>query len=245
MSAEPRPVLDPLFEGALRKALAQRVVATKPKHSRRRVVLGGALALALAGGGVAVAEQLDLLPGSETTVALGPGVSSTHAGSATVELGPRPAEATDVAIELRCLTAGSFVFPDGAGSECTDADAGLSVSNYTVTLSPGQHSVTIETSAEARWSVVAAYVNRQVSPWAVNAHGETYGVENEQGTPDLVAVVATNGHGGYAYARDLESVHSRQPASPEEATRWQGSFVAVPVYESDGRTVVGEFQAGS
>ena len=61
MSAEPRPVLDPLFEGALRKALAQRVVATKPKHSRRRVVLGGALALALAGGGVAVAEQLDAL----------------------------------------------------------------------------------------------------------------------------------------------------------------------------------------
>ena len=132
------------------------------------------------------------------------------------------------------------MFPDGAGSECTDADAGLSVSNYTVTLSPGQHSVTIETSAEARWSVVAAYVNRQVSPWAVNAHGETYGVENEQGTPDLVAVVATNGHGGYAYARDLESVHSRQPASPEEATRWQGSFVAVPVYESDGRTVVAD-----
>lgn len=245
MNVEPRPELDPVFADALRATLVRRVITAGPKRASRKVVIGGMFALALAGGGVAVAAQLDLLPGRDSLVPLAPSVTSTQTGTATLDLGQRPPEATDVALELRCLTAGSFTFPDGASSSCTSADAGLSLTNYTVPLSPGQEQVTITASPEARWTVVATYINRQVTPWAVNARGETYGIENETGTPDLVAVVATNGKGGYAYARDLDRAHSNQPSSPEEAAEWQGSYMTITVFESDGRTVVGEFQAGS
>jgi hypothetical protein len=244
MTPQSRFTLDPVFEAALRTALVERVAAARPHRSGRRIVIGGALTLGLVSGGVAVAHQLDILPGADRLVPLAPSVSVTRTGTASVALGARPEHATDAALEFRCLSAGSFTFPDGAGVSCTADDVGFSLTTHTVPLAHAQSEVTITASDEARWELVATYVDREVTPWAVNAHGETYGVANEMGTPDLIAVIATNDRGGYVYARELEQAHAPQPANPEEAAQWRGKSRMIPVYESDGRTIVGEFRAG-
>ena len=58
--------------------------------------------------------------------------------------------------------------------------------------------------------------------------------------PDLVVVNATNGASGYYRVSDLEI-----PKTPEEVPayleKWQGGRM-IPVYESDGVTVVGEYE---
>jgi hypothetical protein len=75
----------------------------------------------------------------------------------------------------------------------------------------------------------------------VNADGLTYGVPNDQGTPDLVAVFATNGKTGYVYAKDL---NEPSPANPSQALQWQNSplvTIHLPVYEPDGKTQIGVF----
>lgn len=76
------------------------------------------------------------------------------------------------------------------------------------------------------------------TPLGANAKGETYGVESpENGTPDLIAVVVTNGQPGYDYARDLNG--GPMPASPEDAAKNFSTPRApreIPVFESDGKT---------
>ena len=74
----------------------------------------------------------------------------------------------------------------------------------------------------------------QSTAWAVNAKGDTYVVENGHGTPDLVAVEATNGSTGYAYATDLARAEGPTFTSPADALAWQaahqGTSASIPVY---------------
>lgn len=89
--------------------------------------------------------------------------------------------------------------------------------------------------------------------YAVNDNGLSYGssadassLENE---PDLIEVLATNGRTGYVLKRDLDAADGTAATqtfkSPEDALEWQRSRgsapVTIPVYESDGTTVIGEF----
>ena len=69
----------------------------------------------------------------------------------------------------------------------------------------------------------------------------TYGVANDNGTPDLIAAIATNGRTGYVYARDLEqpAPTTLQLGTPPGETR------TIPVYTSDGQTEIGPFLIGS
>lgn len=67
--------------------------------------------------------------------------------------------------------------------------------------------------------------------------------ENE---PDLIAVVATNGKIGYANRTDLTPQHAANPAEAVAMTMAARAGTGhvrgpIPVYESDGRTVIGEF----
>ncbi|MCY1675761.1 peptidase M56 family protein [Pseudarthrobacter sp. SL88] len=243
--------VDKLFNDALRAELVSQVAQESPVAKRRRtkVWLGSGL---LAGAGLlgvgAAAAGLFVIPGSEKVTPLASPVTTTYAGTATVELGSPPEGATGIQMELTCLTPGWFTFPDGASSSCSAQDAAsdrLGWSGYTIPLAPGQDSVTITAAPEARWQLTAKYVKQERTPLGVNAKGETYGVESqENGTPDLIAVMATNGQTGYAYSKDLNG--GPMPTSPEDAVK---NFSTprpdreIPVFQSDGETQIGVFMA--
>lgn len=243
--------VDDRFSNALEAELVSRVRKASPALIRRRARLWvGAGALAGAGllGGIgAAAAGLFVIPGTEQVTPLASPVTETYTGTATIELGEPPEGTTGIEMELTCLTAGTFEFPDGATSMCSAADAGTrgGWSGYTVTLTPGQDSVTIKTEPASRWQLTAKYVNQVRTELGVNAKGETYGVESqENGTPDLIAVVATNGKSGYAYAKDLYG--GPMPTSPEDAAKNFSNPIPlreIPVYLSDGQTKVGVFKA--
>jgi hypothetical protein len=124
---------------------------------------------------------------------------------------------------------------------------------YTIPLTPGEEGITITTSPEASWKLSARYVKTEITDWAVNPEGDTYGALNENGSPDMVAVMATNGTSGYVYRTELEDADGTAAIktfkSPAEALAWQearlGKDFAIPVYDVTGKTVVGEFVISS
>jgi hypothetical protein len=93
-------------------------------------------------------------------------------------------------------------------------------------------------------------VNQVITSWGTNAKGETYGVQNENGTPDLIAVVIDHGttH-GYIEASEENCADGGDVRSPAEALEWdkvsQRRNISIPVYESDGTTVIGTFVIGN
>lgn len=199
----------------------------------------------------------EVLPGFTEVTALGETVTHTGTGTETVDLGPRPAGATAVSIQLDCLTPGTFAYPDGAAMACDevdpvgptppDGDAWVQT-GYVVQLPTGAELLHIAAGDGESWLLAAAYVATEVTEWEVNARGETYGVENVNGSPDLIAVIATNGRHGYAYRADLGAAGGPMPTDPADAMVKQqerlGQTFSVPVYESDGETLIGEFVIG-
>ncbi len=84
------------------------------------------------------------------------------------------------------------------------------------------------------------------STFSVNASGQTYGsdlsVASSAQGPTLVEVVATNGKTGYAYANQL---NGPTPTSPAQAVALGKTGPrTVPVYKSNGTTVIGHFIVG-
>jgi hypothetical protein len=118
-----------------------------------------------------------------------------------------------------------------------------------VPLAAGVDAVTITAGANHSWTLQATYVNQVITPWGTNANGQTYGASNQNGIPDLVAVVIDKGtvH-GYVKASDLSCAESGDVKSPAEALIWdtesRNRNISIPVYESDGTTVIGTFIMG-
>jgi len=186
-------------------------------------------------------------PGATREVALSAALTTTGTGTVEVDLGPRPADANAVATELTCLSAGHVRWPDGAGMSCSNADLERSeksrTGGYRLDLEPGQTTLTITAGPGVSWKVVTTYVHTEPTDWATNNSGDTYGVAKPDGSrPDLMSAYATNGRVGYVYVDELDGY---QPTSPADALRWQKEHGeesrSVPVYESDGVTVIGEF----
>ena len=246
---------DPAFSAAIRNELDARVsapIATIP-FWRRHLRLGAGIfaGASILIGGAAAATGLLPLPGAQEVTELAGSVVETVTGTGAVQLGAIPEGATGILVSLTCLTPGLFTFDDGASIRCAMDDVGgrSAGGSYTLNLEQDQQSLTITTGPESSWTVIATYVRERTTEWAVNAKGETYGVLNESGQPDLIAVVATNGNDAYVHAADLAHVDGSEQAatftSPEQALAWQdsmsGKAVSVPVYESDGETRIGEF----
>lgn len=250
--------MDPLFREALREELVARVDASparRPrKHRRLWLGIGALVGVGMLGTAAAVASGALPLPGGQAVTVLAGPVTETRTGTATVDLGPAPAGVTNVALELRCLTAGTFVFPYGAGLACSDSDADsqTGIATYSLPRSPGQHTITVRADSVARWQLTATYVKQKTTAWGVNADGNTFGIQNEKGMPDLIAVSATNGRDGYVKRTELDAADGTEAArhftSPQDALRWQqerkGKSVSIPVYEADGKTVIGSFVIG-
>jgi hypothetical protein len=247
--------MDPVFTAALRETLVSVVQDTSRPRRRWRWRLGGGIfvGLTLVAGGVAFSAGVFTPPGAPINTQLDNVVTATRTGTATIQLGPRPATATDLSLAVICLTVGSFEFPNGSSATCDATDMSHPLSLRTVSeivpLGPGVDSVTITTSSNASWILRASYVNQAATSWGINAQGETYGVENQDGTPDLLAVVIDDGKThGYVESSELSCAAGGDVSSPAEALKWdkesQNRNVSVPVYESDGTTVIGTYIMG-
>jgi hypothetical protein len=248
--------MDPVFTAALREALISNAISI-PQAKRRwrwRFGAGMFVTLSIAAGGVALATGLFSQPGAPIDTQLGSIVVATRTGTATIEVGTPPAGATDISLTLTCLTAGLFDFPNGSSMTCNAADlsrpSAQRSGSEVVPISPGSDMVTIETSSNATWTLQAVFVNRVPTTWGVNANGQTYGVSNQQGTPDLISVVIDDGAKyGYVTKSELNCAAGGDVTSPAEAQAWdkvsQNLNVSIPAYESDGVTVVGTFTVGS
>jgi hypothetical protein len=237
--------MDPNFSAALRAELVRRADAhAQPSWRRRRSIVAVVTGTLLIGGGAALASSLWAgQPGSEIVRPLGESFTLLGAGSKTIDLSRHPRGATRVIVDLTCLTPGSFSIGSEASLTCGPSDILHLRGRATSTIEfTGATKLRITADTDARWRLVAVYASAQRTNWAVNDRGDTYGVPNEQGTPTLVPVVATNGISGYAYAEELFDP-SPQPSSPSEALAMQKGegTRTVPVYESDGVTVVGSF----
>ncbi|SEB27645.1 hypothetical protein [Paenibacillus sp. 276b] len=102
-----------------------------------------------------------------------------------------------------------------------------------------QRGQTIETPTESEEAV-----------YPTNEQGQTYGegpfLPGKTKEPDLIKAENEDGLVGYIKTSDLES----GAASPEEAMEYQASIESVdvrsiPMYKSDGNTVIGQFKVGS
>jgi hypothetical protein len=243
--------MDDTFGKGLRNVLVSQVNEASPARRRRHrwwVGTGIFAGVGLIGGVGAAAAGFFTEPGADIVTQVAAASEGVHTGTQTIDLGPAPEGATHISTELTCLSAGTLYWEDGASMGCGADDIDSWPALYTMPLKPGQHSIEIRTSApKVRYRLTATYVNQTPTEWAVNENGDTYGVENEQGAPDLVSVFATNGKVGYAYTEELNEANgsSAEFTSPAEALAWQdarrGKSFSVPVYESDGETVIGEF----
>lgn len=146
-----------------------------------------------AAGARANGLSLQPQPGSPSETQLARPVNVTRTGTATIDLGPAPRGANAISLTLTGLSVGTFRFPDNSSQSCSPSD--LSRANpegcqggNVVPLQAGQHTVTITTTANASWRLRATYVHQVITAWKINAHGQTYGVPNKKGLPDLVAV---------------------------------------------------------
>ncbi len=183
-------------------------------------------------------------PGGNAVTKLAAPVTATHAGTITVQLGRPPAKTTSIVLDLTCLSAGKFAFPGGGSVDCVGASHGGTAVD-TVPLTPGHDSTTITAAPGARWRLVATYANVRTTSWRRNASGQTYGDPNQHGTPDLIAVIATNGRSGYAYAKQLNfGPGGTAPSTPNHALAENGRSYTITVYESDGKTPIGKFVTG-
>jgi hypothetical protein len=259
LAPPPERLLPPVRHDAAKRQLEE-VAAQRFRRFAGRWRLGAVAGLGIGlsvGGGVALASGVfsQQQPGAPRQTNLAATVTATRTGTATVYLGRPPYKANSVSLTLTGLNAGSFRFPNGSSMGCSKSDVtsrngcqSMEVEN----LLPGKQSITISTSAHATWTLEATYVKEVVTPWATNARGETYGVPNAHGFPDLVAVVFNDGKGqGYAKWRDLNCAQEGPgpPSTPAEALAQQkqreNTNVAVPVYKSDGTTKIGVFLVGN
>jgi len=87
----------------------------------------------------------------------------------------------------------------------------------------------------------------------VNEYNQTYGsnlATTEYGNePDLILVEADNGKNGYVYKDDFYDT-ANQPNNPKEALAYMERLEkdgpkTIPVYEHDGKTVIGSFKIGN
>lgn len=207
------------------------------RHQRRarRLAVGlGALALVGATTGAAVVAYN--LPGTTSVALLGTSVSTTNTGTANIDLGPVPANATVVVIDWACISdngqvrlvtvpsAGS-TGPDGRGMNCAGSEGRTLHVDDGLLPQAGSTSVTITADPDTTWKATAQYATSTTTEWGVNNDGQTYGVPNVHGVPDLTPARASNGEWGYVYSSELQ-------AMDEEG------FISV--YAADGTTVVGQ-----
>ncbi|MCY1693509.1 hypothetical protein [Curtobacterium sp. SL109] len=170
------------------------------------------------------------MPGSTATDALGATTTVTRTGPALVDIGRAPETAGAVIVDVTCLSDSGMVQVStgdgttGAGVSCSgDGPHRLHVVDGQLP-SAGTTTFPVSSSPGTRWHAVLQYASSVTSRWSVNAKGQTFGIENQHGHPDLVPGRADDGRLGWVLWS--ETAGAEQPGT-------------VDVYESDGETVIG------
>ena len=234
--------MNPDFARAVRTELT--AIGTKGSRLQRHQQRTRALALGigligLAGATTGAAVVVNNLPGTTTVTSLGNIATATHTGTASIDLGPAPAHAATVVVDLTCLgNVGkvSLATDPSIGSEGDSVEVDCALTRRTAHIddallpAAGTTSIIITATPGTEWKAVAQYASSYITAWGVNAHGQTYGVDNGRGMPDLQAAQATNGRQGYILTKQL--LHCDGEGD-------------IPVYESDGSTVIGQFHIGN
>ena len=241
--------LDSGFADAVRSELI--AIGTRSsllqRHQRRvRLAVAGVVAAGIALGTTGAALVITGIPGTTTVTALGDALVVTRTGTSTIELGPAAAGATSVIIDVTCASrSGAISVPstngfsqDASGTVTpsvgtTDWDCAVRSTTVRIRdgyLAPGTTSITVTADPGTTWTAKIQYASSTTSPFGINAHGQTFGADNSvNGEPDLQGAQATNGKVGYIVSKDFRAFHG---------------CGYLPVYESDGTTVIGEFSIG-
>jgi hypothetical protein len=233
--------MDPQLARALRAELA--AIGTKhsrlQRHQRRsRALAVGLGVFTIAGAITGAAIVVNSVPGSTTVAPLGGITSDSHTGTGTLDLGPVPASAGAVIIDLTCLNQQETLIvptkPQAPGSPesfvtiyCSGRIDPVHIKDALLPK-PGSTTITITADPQTRSKATAEYASSFTSAWAVNARGQTYGLCNHNGCPDLMAARIIDGQEAYI--------------STKESTALIGSGYLN--YKSDGTTFVGQFPIG-
>jgi hypothetical protein len=212
------------------------------------------LAAVVVGGSIAYASRA---PGQLERPLARP-VIATLVGSAVVPLPPAPPHATNVRIILSCMTPGRCQTPGGGlsgGDWATFDGALMQADSLRLTnrpddgnaqvLSPIDPSDGLSVSAgpDVVWRVYAVYVDEYESDWFTNESGQTYGVPNNSGAPDLIAVWTDGGQLGYTPSNHLLGTDSEprfhSAADVQDYVSAPSEKQRLPVFAEDGETLVG------
>jgi hypothetical protein len=237
----------PEFSSALRGALLEQV-GSRTSARRRRWWLGvTVLGIAMVTGTAGIATaQLLTPPGTPIVNALADPVSGSFTGTGTLDLGPVPAHATGISVTVTCHSDGTFSFGSFGTLSCAEGSTTDAWGTVPLGLDQ-QRTITLETTPDASWSITAHYVETIDTDWGINASGQTFGAPKDEGlqNPDLVPVTALNCSRGYARYDDLYAVNDITEMTWDEGIAFANGPNRldryIPVYESDGTTVVGEF----
>lgn len=234
----------------------------RQRHPRRRRVLlgigGFTLAAVLVGGGGAVAGVWHL-PGQPIDAVTSGWTTIEGTGPTVVDLGTAPAGSTWLSLRFSCQSAGHLELTLGGGTSVgTDCTAAMAADDWsssgspTFALEPGDPELTVTADPGMRWSTDYRFLARQWSPWKTNARGQTYGVSNELGDPDLRAVEDLDGNIAYIESKvdrewpsDAPTNGSSQAEYDAYNAKHANDVRSIPAYESDGVTVIGEWVTGT
>jgi hypothetical protein len=236
----------PEMDTRLANAVRAELMAIGTHHSRlkrqqrrtRALAIGIAL-IAIAGVTTGAAIVVNSVPGATTVTPLGGIVSATGTGTGTMDVGPAPAKAGAVIVTVTCLNPQGTISVDtrpqskgfvGGFSTiyCERRSTPMTVKDGLLPK-PGTTTITITADPGTRWKATAEYASSTTSAWGVNAHGQTYGLCDYDGCPDLTAAQVINGEEGYIYDREF--------------AEFEGSGY-IKVYKADGTTVIGRFAIG-
>lgn len=208
---------------------------------RSRLFAAGVAALVVVAVTTGAAILVSSFPGSTTVTPLGGLHSATGTGPGELELGPVPTGATRAVLTVQCLNSegslsiagqtGDFTTFYCVGGGRVDSQGVVHPWHMNDALLPEKGSTAIKIMADpgTKWSISGQYASSSTTPWGKNANGQTYGQCNVEGCPDLIGARASNGKVGFVFNHAALSISG------------SGS---IPVYESDGTTVIGEFPIG-
>ncbi|CCC86299.1 hypothetical protein PPM_p0149 (plasmid) [Paenibacillus polymyxa M1] len=90
-------------------------------------------------------------------------------------------------------------------------------------------------------------VDENLPNYSINKEGQTYGhgpyPSGSKHGPDLIKAEGENGVIGYVKSSDMEtSVSSPEEALTDQKSIKNAGYKSIPLYDSDGTTVIGEFK---